>query len=40
LQPSTFRLISENMNACLNQGKRLFSDLPYIERYITEKLGV
>ena len=40
LQPSTFRLISENMNACLNQGKRLFSDLPYIERYIIEKLGV
>lgn len=34
LQKSTFRLISENMNKCLDQGKRLFSDLPYIEQYI------
>ena len=40
LQNSTFRLISENINVCLNQGKRLFSDLPYIENYIIEKLKI
>ena len=40
LQSSTFRLISENMNSCLNQGKRLFKDLPYIENYVINKLGV
>jgi len=40
LQNSTFRLISENMNTCLNQGKRHFSDLPYIEEYVVNKLGV
>jgi hypothetical protein len=34
LQSSTFRLISENMNKCLDQGKRLFTDLPYIEQYV------
>lgn len=34
LQSSTFRLISENINKCLNQGKRLFTDLPYIEQYV------
>jgi hypothetical protein len=34
LQSSTFRLISENMNKCLAQGKRLFTDLPYIEQYV------
>lgn len=34
LQSSTFRLISENMNKCLDQGKRLFTDLPYIEQTI------
>lgn len=39
LQNSTFRLISENMNACLNQGKRLFADLPYIEKYIIERIA-
>lgn len=38
LQSSTFRLVSENMNKCLNQGKRLFSDLPYIEKYVIERL--
>lgn len=38
LQSSTFRLISENMNSCLNQGKRLFSDLPYIEKYIIDRI--
>ena len=39
LQSSTFRLISENMNVCLNQGKRLFSDLPYIEKYVINKIS-
>ena len=34
LQSSTFRLISENMNRCLEQGKRLFTDLPYIEQNV------
>ena len=34
IQSSTFRLISENINKCLNQGKRLFSDLPYIEQCV------
>ena len=34
LQSSTFRLISENMNKCLDQVKRLFTDLPYIEQYV------
>jgi hypothetical protein len=38
LQNSTFRLISENMNICLNQGKRLFSDLPYIEKYVIDRI--
>lgn len=38
LQPSTFRLISENINSCLNQGKRLFTDLPYIENYVYERV--
>lgn len=40
LQSSTFRLISDNMNICLNKGKTLFSDLPYIENYVINKLGV
>ena len=39
LQSSTFRLISENMNVCLNQGKRLFTDLPYIEKYVIDKIS-
>ncbi len=39
LQGSTFRLISENMNFCLNQGKRNWSDLPYIEQYIINKIA-
>lgn len=38
LQSSTFRLISENMNFCLNQGKRQWSDLPYIERYVISRI--
>lgn len=38
LQKSTFRLISENMNFCLNSGKRKWSDLPYIEQYIIDKI--
>lgn len=38
LQSSTFRLISENMNSCLNQGKRQWSDLPYIEQYIISRI--
>ena len=38
LQSSTFRLISENMNKCLNQGKRLFTDLPYIEQYVIKAI--
>ena len=39
LQSSTFRLIGENLNSCLNSGKRLFADLPYIENYIIEKIS-
>jgi len=38
LQSSTFRLISENMNFCLNQGKRQWSDLPYIEQYVISRI--
>ncbi len=40
LQTSTFRLISENMNKCLAQGKRLFTDLPYIENYVIKQLNI
>lgn len=39
LQSSTFRLISENMNKCLGQGKRLFTDLPYIEQFIIRAIA-
>lgn len=38
LQGSTFRLISENLNTCLNNGKRQWSDLPYIERYVIDRI--
>lgn len=38
LQSSTFRLISENMNFCLNHGKRQLSDLPYIEQYVISRI--
>lgn len=38
LQASTFRLISENINTCLNSGKRQWSDLPYIEQYIIQRI--
>lgn len=38
LQSSTFRLISENMNFCLNQGKRQWTDLPYIEQYVISRI--
>lgn len=38
LQSSTFRLISENLNTCLNNGKRQWSDLPYIERYVIDRI--
>ena len=34
LKSSTFRLISENINTCLEQGKLQFADLPYIEQYV------
>ena len=39
LQSSTFRIISESINLCLDNGKRLFSDLPYIEQYVIKKVG-
>ncbi|MBO7200953.1 MAG: hypothetical protein J6V54_06105 [Bacteroidales bacterium] len=39
LQRSTFRLISENLNICLEKGKRQWSDLPYIEKYIIDKIA-
>ena len=39
LQSSTFRIMSENINFCLNQGKRNWSDLPYIEQYIINKIA-
>lgn len=38
LQGSTFRLISEYVNTCLNNGKRKWSDLPYIERYVIDRI--
>lgn len=38
LQSSTFRLISENLNTCLNSGKRQWSDLPYIEKYVIDRI--
>ena len=38
LQPSTFRLISENLNVCLNSGKREWTDLPYIEQYVMQRI--
>lgn len=38
LRPSTFRILSNNINTCLNQGKRLFSDLPYIETYSIQNM--
>ena len=38
LQGSTFRLISEHVNTCLNNGKRKWSDLPYIERYVIDRI--
>ena len=40
LQGSTFRLISEYVNTCLNNGKRKWSDLPYIERYVIEDVNL
>lgn len=39
LQSSTFRIMSENINFCLNQGKRNWSDLPYIEQYVINKIA-
>ena len=39
LQNSTFRIMSENINFCLNQGKRNWSDLPYIEQYVINKIA-
>ncbi len=38
LQASTFRLISESLNTCLNSGKRKWSDLPYIEQYVIRRI--
>lgn len=38
LENSTFRLISEYLNNCLNNGKRQWSDLPYIEKYIIDRI--
>lgn len=38
LQPSTFRLISENINICLAKGKRQWTDLPYIEKFVIDKI--
>lgn len=39
LQSSTFRILSENINRCLELGKTLFSDLPYIEQYVIRAIG-
>ena len=38
IRASTFRLMGENINKCLNDGKRLFSDLPYIEKYVIDRI--